>query len=370
MPLAFLLTICYNKSVYILSGGVFALQNTDRELTAALVSVLANLRGIAGRESAVGEAVAERLRRFVPDAAYRDGSVTAHIGCDADKPNLLLCAHLDQVGFIVTGITDDGFLRIAPVGGMDRRLLLGQSVIVDGKERIYGVISILPPHLLKGGQAVPEDTQLAVDLGFSTAAETAARVSVGDAVYFDTKCKRLQGDRLTGSALDDRCGVAALILAAEQLAAEPDLPCNVTIFCSGQEERGGRGAKRAAQTEHPDYAIAVDVTFAMAKDEDPQECMTLGGGPAIGISPVLSHEFSEQLIGCAKMSRIIYQLEIMPDRTGTDADELALAPNGCQAATVSIPLRYMHTPVEVISLRDVELTAQLLVEYAKECGIA
>lgn len=333
-----------------------------------LIAALSDLRGISGREAAVGERAAALLREYVPDAAFSDGSVTAHLGNDPEKPVLLLCAHLDQVGFLVTDITPDGFLRIGAVGGIDHRLLLGQPVTVSGRETLPGVISILPPHLLKGEQAVPEDAQLCVDLGVSSADARKGKVSAGDAVYYGTTCKKLLGDRMTGSALDDRCGAAALIMTAKQLCGAHDLPCNVTFVLSGQEERGGRGAKLAAANEHPDYAIAVDVTFGMAHGEDPSECMELGKGPAIGISSVLSAALSDALIDAAKHAEIPYQLEIMPESTGTDADSLALAPGGCEAGTVSIPLRYMHTPVEVIRICDVEQTAALLAAYAKECG--
>ncbi|HBI84735.1 MAG TPA: cellulase [Ruminococcus sp.] len=333
------------------------------------IAALADLRGLSGRENAVGEAAAEQLRQYVPDAAYRDGSVIAHLGQNPAKPTLLLCAHLDQVGFLVTGITPEGFLRIGAVGGIDHRLLLGQPVTVTGKGGTYpGVISILPPHLLTGDQAVPEDAQLCVDLGFASAEALADKVVPGDAVYYGTTCKKLQNQRMTGSALDDRCCVAALLMTAEILADAGDLPCNVTFVFSGQEERSGRGAKLAAANESADEAIAVDVTFGLAHGEDPHECMTLGKGPAIGISPVLSQELSEALTAAAKRANIAYQLEIMNGSTGTDADSLALAPEGCRAGTVSVPLRNMHTPVEVIDMVDVAETAHLLAEYAKGCG--
>ena len=333
-----------------------------------LIAELSGLRSISGREQAAGEAAVKQLLPFAPDAKFANGSVTAHLGQDPTKPTLLLCAHLDQVGFLVTDITPDGFLRIGAVGGIDHRLLLGQPVTVCGKKPLPGVISILPPHLLKGEQAVPDDAQLCVDLGYASAEAVQELVSRGDAVYYGTECKKLQNQYLTGPALDDRCGAAAVILAAERLCGAGDLPCNVTILLSGQEERGGRGAKLGAANEHPDFAIAVDVTFGMAQGESPKECMELGKGPAIGISPVLSYEMSHDLTAAAERAKIPYQLEIMTGTTGTDADALALAPNGCAAATVSIPLRYMHTPVEVIMLDDVTKTAHLLAEYAKECG--
>ena len=335
-----------------------------------MIAALADLRGVSGRESAVGQAAADFLRPFAPDAEYRDGSVTAHIGQDAGKPTLLLCAHLDQVGFLVTDITEDGFLRIGAVGGIDRRLLLGQPVIAEGSVRMAGVISILLLHLLQGEQAVPDDAQLCVDLGVSSAEALKDKISRGDAVYYGTSCKPLLNNKMTGSALDDRCCVAAVIMAAEQISKTENLPCNVTVVLSGQEERSGRGAKQAAFREHPDCAIAVDVTFGMAHGEDPHECCELGKGPAIGISSVLSPAISAELESTAKDQNIPYQLEIMPGTTGTDADSLALAPGGCAAATVSVPLRYMHTPVEVIDISDVEQTAALLAAFAGRFGRA
>lgn len=338
--------------------------------TYQLIAGLASQYGLSGRESAIGESAAELLRRYVPDASYLDGSVIAHIKSGDNKPVLLICAHLDQVGFLVTDITDDGFLRIGAVGGIDRRLLLGQPVMVvgtaDGETVLSGVISILPPHLLKGEQAVPEESQLCVDLGFESAERIQAVVRPGDAVYYASACKRLGGDCMTGPALDDRCGVAALILAAESLSAEKDLPCSVTFVLSGQEERGGRGAKLAAYNEPADYAIAVDVTFGISHD-DTAGCYAVGSGPAIGISAVLSPDLTDIMKKAAVSAGISFQIEVMSSSTGTDADHLALAPGGCAAGTLSIPLRYMHTPVEVVSLKDVEQTAELLTSIAKEC---
>lgn len=333
-----------------------------------LIAAMSDMRGLSGREDTVSQKIADMVSHMLtPDTVIANGSVIAHIGHDPEKPTVMLCAHLDQVGFLVTDITPEGFLRIGAVGGIDHRLLLGQPVTVYGKERLFGVISILPPHLLKGEQTVPEDAQLCVDLGYDSADALAELVQRGDAVYFGTKSQMLQNDYLTGSALDDRCGAAAVILTAEVLRDEV-LPCNLTLCFSAQEERGGRGAVLVAANEHADYAIAVDVTFGLAYGENPKECMELGKGPAIGISPVLSQTFSDTLIDIAKDMKLPHQLEIMPGMTGTDADALALAPDGCETVTVSIPLRNMHTPVEVIAVSDVEKTICLLAEFIRRCG--
>lgn len=332
------------------------------------IAALADLRAVSGREAAAAKAICHQLQTQLPEAETqcKDGSVILRLAAAEHKPHLMLCAHLDQVGFFVTDLTEDGFLRIGQVGGIDRRLLLGQPVVIYGAEPLFGVISILPPHLLKGEQAVPSEEQLCVDIGYGSAAELKDLVRRGDTVCFAATCKPLQNNRLTGSALDDRCGVAAVLAAAEQIAAVPESerPYRVSVVLSAQEERGSRGAKLAALSLCPDIAIAVDVTFAMSPGETPHGCMTLGNGPAIGISSVLDESLSQALINTAKQHAIPYQLEIMPDGTGTDADWLALAPGGAAAATVSIPLQYMHTPVEVLDCSDVAQTAALLSAFA------
>ncbi|MCQ2416308.1 MAG: M20/M25/M40 family metallo-hydrolase [Oscillospiraceae bacterium] len=336
-----------------------------------VIETLCSICGVSGREQNIGMKSAELLRAYIPNAAYHNGLVTASLGSDAEKPNLLFCAHMDQVGFLVTDITEEGFLRIGAVGGIDHRLLLGQPVTVEGKQgALHGVLSILPPHLLKREQAVPEDAQLCVDLGYDSGAEVEQLVSRGDAVYYGTSPRKLQNGLVTAPALDNRCGVAALIRAAELLADADNLPCNVMFVCSGQEERSGRGARQAAYQCRPDYAVAVDTTFGMAHGESPEECFPLGKGPAIGISSMLSAELSDAMTETAKAAGIDFQVEVMPEGTGTDADALALAPGGCAAGTLSIPIRNMHTPVEVVQLSDVEQTAQLMAAYARRCGRA
>lgn len=346
-----------------------------RMTTFSLVQSLADLRGVSGREHPVADFIAREFGSVLPAKYHRDGVLISYL-CGIEnpaKPTLLLCAHIDQVGFFVTDITPDGFLRIGNVGGIDRRLLLGQSVKIFGKNEVLdGVISILPPHLLQGEQAVPDIDKLCVDTGFSSADNLRGKVRRGDAVYFDSNCAPLLGTRMTGSALDDRSGAAALILTAQMLRnVAASLPYNVAFAFSTQEERSGhKGAKIASMHVNPQLSIAVDVTFGTA-DCDHDECFDLDGGPAIGVSSVLDADFSDRLIEIAENAQIPYQIEVMPESTGTDADILAIAPqNGSKAATVSIPLRYMHTPVEVISTQDVENSAALLAAFAKEGGIA
>ena len=270
---------------------------------------------------------------------------------------------LDIDGFITIGF--EGLAdTIDSLGGIDRRLLPTQQVVIFGKRQIPGVFSTLPPHLAQGGNKVMTFAEAAIDTGLSKE-ELEELVSPGDCVKFDVELKRLLGERVTCGALDDRCGVACILYALELLKGE-DLGYNVTVIFSSQEEVGERGAKVGAFELAPDIAIAVDVSFAMNTGEDPKKCGELGKGPMIGVSPSLSRRISQELIACAKNAQIPFQYEVMNGMTGTNADRYSVEKGGAETCTVSIPLRNMHTPAEVIDLRDVRLSAQLLAEFIKE----
>ncbi len=320
--------------------------------------------GASGSESPAAELACGLLREYCPDSRIVSGNVIGTFGEKREGlPHLVLDAHIDQIGFVVTSITDEGFVKFDQLGGIDRRLIAAQPVIIHGRRDISGVICSVPPHLSGGNEVVKfEDT--AIDTGM-THDELAEVVSTGDSVTFDVKCRSLLGERITGGALDDRCGVAAILYALELLLGR-ELAYNVTVIFSCQEEVGERGAKIGAYQLDPDIAIAVDVSFAVAMGEDERKCGKLGEGAMIGVSPSLSREVTDGLISAAKSADIPYQLEVMNGNTGTNADRYSVNRSGCKACTVSIPLRNMHTPVEVIDLADVRSTAELLAAYITE----
>lgn len=325
---------------------------------------LSEISGTSGSESKAAQLALGMLREYCPDAEIINGNVTGKFGVHREGlPSLLLDAHIDQIGFAVTYITDDGFIKVGNIGGIDRRLLPAQPVVVHGSRDIKGVICSVPPHLTSGGSEVLEMDDVAIDTGL-TKEELEKLVSLGDSVTFDVTCRDLIGSRITGGALDDRCGVASILYALE-LLKDSDLAYNVTVLFSTQEEVGERGAKIGAFEINPDIALAVDVSFAYAIGEEESKCGYLGKGPMIGISPSLSREISEELINTAKSADIPYQIEVMSGLTGTNADRFSVNRCGAKACTVSIPLRNMHTPVEVIDLTDVEQTAKLLAAYIR-----
>ncbi len=326
------------------------------------VFALSEACGASGSETAAAELALGMLRNYCPEAELCNGNVIGKFGIHKDGlPNLVLDAHIDQIGMIVTYITDDGFIKVGNLGGIDRRLLPAQQVVIHGNREIRGVICSVPPHLSKGESKVLSFDDIAIDTGF-TKSEAEKIVSLGDSVTFDVKCRSLLGERITGGALDDRSGIAAILYALE-LLKNRETAYNVTVVFSTQEELGERGAKLGAYSLAPDIAIAVDVSFAYAEGEDEKKCGYLGKGAMIGISPCLSGEISAGLINAARSAGLPYQLEVMNGLTSTNADQYSVSRSGAKVCTLSVPLRNMHTPVEVIDLSDVRNTAEILAEF-------
>ncbi len=329
------------------------------------VAELADCVGVSGGESAAADAAMRLISPYVDECSVVNGNVIGRLG--SGEKRILIDAHIDQIGFIVTSIVSGGFVKVGNVGGIDRRLLLAQQVVIHGKKDVVGIICTIPPHLSKDESSVPEIDDIYIDTGYS---EEKLReiVSIGDLISFSGKCVPLFGDRLTGHSLDDRCGAAALIYAASRLHDDKILPNNCSVFFmfSVQEEIGERGAHFGAFDIDPHLAVAVDVSFGLTGGEKPEHCGELGKGPMIGISPSLSRRLSNLFIRIAEEKKIPYQLEVMNRLTGTNADQFSVNKGGCEAVTVSVPLKYMHTPVEVIDCEDVKNTGILLAEFIKE----
>lgn len=326
------------------------------------IIALSEMQGASGDETPAALLALDMLREYCPDADIINGNVVGKFGVHSDGlPSLVLDAHIDQIGMCVTYITSEGFVKIGNLGGLDRRLLPAQQIVIHGKKDIKGVICSVPPHLSAGDGKVLEIADIAIDTGYSKS-ELVKIVSLGDSITFDVKCRNLMGNRITGGALDDRCGVAAILHTLE-LLKKRETAYNVTVIFSAQEELGERGAKIGAFSLAPDIAIAVDVSFAYAEGEDEKKCGYLGKGAMIGISPCLSREISNGLINAAKSANLPYQLEIMNGLTSTNADRYSSSREGAKTCTLSIPLRNMHTPVEVIDVDDVVNTAEILAEF-------
>lgn len=328
---------------------------------------LADCNGVSGDEKDAAELAISYLKQYTDDCFIKNNNVIGHLGVKGGKPHILIDAHIDRIGFVVTYITEDGFLKVSGCGGIDRRLLFAQQVTVLGKKPIAGIICSMPPHLEKDESSVPEMEDICIDIGMSKS-QAEQVVSFGDKIVFSAHCQKMQGDKITGAALDDRSGVGAILRALE-FVKNDNLNCEITVLFSAQEEVGERGAKIAAFEINPDIAIAVDVSFALTSDDKEEKCGKMGKGCMIGFSPVLDRELSEKMKELAEKNNLPYQIEVMAGETGTNADRFSVNNSGARAVTLSIPLKYMHTPVEVISLSDVENTARLIAAYVKEAAL-
>lgn len=293
-------------------------------------------------------------------------SVTGKINGDSDY-TLMLEAHIDEVGFVVTHIDNDGFLTVKNCGGVDLRMLPARAVTIHGKEKISGVFCSTPPHLSNGAAEYDDISSLKLDTLLGEKAKDI--ISVGDFVTFSSRAASLHGSRVTGKSLDNRAGVVCLLELARRLNGKK-LPFNIVFSFTDAEELGNRGAKTAAFDLSPDEAVVLDVSFADGPDIPNCDCGRLSGGAMIGISPILDKKLSQRLISVAKENDISYQTEVMGGRTGTDCDVISISKSGVKTALISIPLRNMHTDVEIVDINDIKSVCDLLENYILKGGAA
>lgn len=330
-----------------------------------IITALTDGEGVSGNEQTLSEA--EKLLSAYANV-YRDslGSVIGSMG--EGKTHIMLDAHLDRIGLIVTAIDDSGFLRVDKCGGCDARVLSAATVTVWGKKPIFGVITSTPPHLSKGEDSskAPSFDEIYVDTGMD-GQSLKKIVSVGDRITIDAPVVSLTDNIITGSALDDRIGVAALLRVADILN-EQKPAVKVTFIFSAQEETTEAGAKTGAFAISPDEAIAVDVSFGNAPGISDSQCGKLGEGGMICISPSLSNDITNSLMSIADKKGIKHQTEVCPSSTGTNADVISVSKSGIKTGLVSIPLRNMHTQAELADINDVESVAQIIASYIIEKG--
>lgn len=334
-----------------------------------LIQTLTSAVGVSGDEAAAAAVVIELLKPYGKVTADALGNILCTLKQPEEgKEHILLDAHLDQIGLIVQQIDDKGFLRVANCGGIDRRVLMASEVTVHGKSPVYGVICSQPPHLAKEGDSkkAPKLEDIAIDVGLSQE-KAKELISLGDRVTLNGPVCELINGQLVSQALDDRASCAAIIKCLELLKGK-EIPCGLTVLFSTREEVGGQGARAGAFSVFPTKAIVVDVSFGLTPDSPKLKCGELGQGPMIGFAPTISRGFSNELVEVAKKQGIPYQLEIMEGETGTNADQIVIAKGGVETGMVSIPLKYMHTPIETADPADIEASAQLMAAYVLRGG--
>lgn len=284
------------------------------------------------------------------------------------RPSILLATHMDAIGLMVTKIVD-GFLHLSEIGGLDHRVLPGQLVNVHGRVTLPGMIVQPPGHLLpteaKSGPVPLE--YLLVDTGLPPE-EVNAQVRVGDLISFAQALLEMGSDLLAGHSLDNRASIAALTYCLEMLQKRIHA-WDVWAVATVQEEETMGGALTSAYELRPQLAIAIDVTWAQGPDTPKHKTFPLGKGITLGWGPNIHPGVHESIKKVADDLEIPYQIEPMPRHSGTDAYALQIAREGIPTMVVSIPLRYMHTPVEIISLKDIQRAGRLLADFVTSLEI-
>lgn len=330
------------------------------------LELLCSAAGVGG-QTAIVEVAKELLKPLVNKIEIDPmGNVLGYRYSKVENaPTIMLEAHLDEIGFLVTHIDGEGFVYTAAAGGIDRRVLTGQEVDVFGDKVYRGVFCSVPPHLAGKDKDLPELDKWGIDVGLN-AEEAKKAIPLGSRVTFAPHFSALNDTIVCSKALDNRAGMAAILHCLRQLPN--DCPVNVAVAFCVQEELGCRGSDPATRRIQPDEAIIVDVSFALTPDANPNQCGKMGEGAMIGISPILSHQMTQTMLKLATKNAIPYQHEVCGGGTGTDADHITACLQGVPGALLSIPLRYMHTPVETVDLRDIAAVGRLMAAYVSKGG--
>ncbi len=298
------------------------------------------------------------------------GNAFARLGDAKHKPHIVLAGHIDELGFMASHINEEGFLFVQGIGGIDRALFRGQRVHVHGPQgTIGGVTGSLAIHLQEPDdrKKVPELHEMYIDIGAGSKAEAEKFVRVGDSITYADGFEHLQNNRVAARGCDNRIGVWSAGEALRQLVAKPPKAC-VTAVSTVQEENGLYGATMAAYALQPDVALVVDVTHGT----DIPNCskpkhgdVRLGKGPVISFGSSNHPLVVQRLLDVAAREKIPVQREANPRRTGTDADAFFLQRGGIPTASLGLPNRYMHSPVEVVDLDDLAAMAKLLAAFCR-----
>ncbi|MDI6859361.1 MAG: M42 family metallopeptidase [Methanocellales archaeon] len=331
-----------------------------------LLEKLSNAHGISGYEGNIRAIVEEEIRSYV-DEVRMDKLGNLIATKEGTSPSIMLAAHMDEIGLMVKYVDDDGFIKFVKVGGWFDQTLLNQRVILHTeKGMLTGVIGSKPPHRMKEEEKkkVIEADDMFIDVG-ATSKKDALKLGIraGTSITIDRELRPLANDMVTGKAFDNRAGLVMLIEALKRTNAE------VTVHAVGtiQEEVGLKGAKTSAFGLSPDVAIATEITITGDHPgiEKKDSAIEIGKGPSLtvldasGRGLITSEPVLRWLRETAEKNKIPYQLDVSSGGT-TDATAIQLTKAGIPSGTVSLPTRYVHSPVEVISLRDLDRCAELI----------
>ena len=341
--------------------------------TPALLDSLLRTPGPSGYESDAAE-VWRKAAGFAEITTDGLGSSVATIGDDGSAPLVAVVGHIDEIGLVVTHIDEKGFLYFAPIGGWDPQILVGQRVTISGNQgAVPGVAGRKPIHLLDPDQRkkVVKLKEMHIDIGADDRDAAQELVSVGDPVVIDAEPMAVAGGRLVSRSMDNRLGSYVALEALRRCHGDGGATARFAAVAAVQEEIGLFGSRTAAFTVRPDLAVAIDVTHATdapGVDEKEVGSHPFGSGPVIGRGSTLSPKVYELLRATAEEKGIPYSVGASGNATHTDADSLQISRTGIPTDLVSIPLRYMHSPVEMVDLADVEATVELIAAFVKSLG--
>jgi endoglucanase len=327
--------------------------------------------GPSGYEQAAAAVFREAAASFAEVTYDTVGSTVARVAGTAGAPSTAVVGHIDEIGLIVHHIDDEGFLWFTGVGGWDPVILIGQRVEISTRSGVIpGVIGRKPPHLLKEDdrKKVPELRTLHVDIGAKDGDEARSMVRIGDVGVVSGDPVELPNGRMVSRSMDNRIGCFVAFEAARLVAEAGGAPGDVMAVAVAQEEITFAGARTTAYSLRPDIAIVVDVTFATdqpgtdAKELGKHE---LGSGAVLTRGSTLDPQVFELLYEAGQAGGLPFTVSASARSTGTDADAFHLSRAGIPTAVVSVPLRYMHSPVELVQLDDVENTAKLIAAFAQ-----
>lgn len=331
--------------------------------TKVFLELLCNGKGVSGYEYTTKDTIISAFEEYA-DEIKEDklGNIIALKKGSSNTGNvkIMLAAHMDEIGLMVKDIEENGFIRFTNVGGIDPRTILGQEVIVHGKEDLFGVIGSKPPHLQEPSEhdkAINMEDMI-IDIGYSKE-KVDELVNIGDTITIRRTMVNLQGSRIAAKALDDRAGVAVIYECIKELSKMKH-DADVYFVSTVQEEVSMAGALVSTYRINPDIGIAVDVGFGTTPELSKSNSIELGKGPGITLGGNIHPTLRKKLTEVAGEYNIPHQMEINPGLTGTDARAMMITREGIPSLVLSIPLRYMHTSVEVVDMVDIKHTAKLL----------
>lgn len=334
-----------------------------------MLSALCPLPGPSGFEKPVALMAAEMLRPYMDEVNVdRMGNLLGVRRCGKpDAKSVLLDAHLDEIGLIVIG-AEDGFLRFRTIGGVDPRMLPDREITILTDPPLFGVVACLPPHVQQASDAdksVPI-ADLYIDTGL-TQQQVSELIPAGTPCVFRDGCFPLGQHQMCGKSMDDRACFVTLIRAVEMLQ-DKKLDVDLYILGSTREEVSHGGAATAVFGAAPNCCVAVDVTHGKTPDSPGSRTSVLGGGPAIGVGPNMTRWMTERMKAKAKEHDISVQYEVMAGATGTNGWDMQISREGIATSVLSLPLKYMHSPVETLDMNDVEAVAALLAAFVEDLG--